>query len=104
MPFIVQYEGIEGMNGKVYARTSDTMGTINDLIPYGDDSFYCLPYIDSFGDTYFSSLQMEIFLPEWERVKDRAETPLQAEAWTQVYQLAKYVAEHPHSFLHFRGD
>jgi len=105
MPFIVNYESLDR---EVYASILDRPGiipgNIEDLIPYGDDSFHCLPYIDPYDTTYFTKRQMAIFLSEWERVKARAETPAQLVAWDSVYQLAKCVAEHPHSFLVFRGD
>ena len=46
--------------------------------------FLLLSGIDPYGKTVFNHLQMEAFLKEWDRVKDRVHDDSQLEAWERV--------------------
>jgi hypothetical protein len=70
----------------------------------GNTSYSLLCYIDPYGDTVFNGLQMDVFLSEWERVRDMAETPEQVEAWSSVRDFARKCNEEAHLYLRFRGD
>src|SRR6202045_186905 len=48
------------------------------------DDFLLLSGIDPFGKTVFNHLQMEPFLKEWDRAKDRVRDDTQLEAWLKV--------------------
>ena len=55
----------------------------------GHDGFLLLSGIDPFGKTVFNHLQMEAFLKEWDRAKDRAHDESQLEAWAKVKLMAE---------------
>ena len=73
-------------------------------VPTGDSSYNLLCYIDPYGDTVFNGLQMDVFLSEWERVRNMAETPEQVEAWSSVRNFARKCNEEAHLYLRFIGD
>jgi hypothetical protein len=39
------------------------------LPPHDDDTYYCLRYVDWYGDTVFNRLQIETVLQELERIR-----------------------------------
>src|SRR5580698_9316589 len=43
--------------------------------------------IDPFGKTVFNHLQMEPFLKQWDRVKDRVRDDTQKDAWQKVKEI-----------------
>jgi hypothetical protein len=50
---------------------------LHGVIPARDEKdFPCLRSIDLYGKTVFNHLQMEMFLEEWERARERATTNL----------------------------
>ena len=52
-------------------------------------NFPCLRGIDVHGKTLFNHLQMESFLEEWDRVRDRARDDSQVEAWQKVKDMGE---------------
>lgn len=66
--------------------------------------FPFLRCIDAFGKTVFNHLQMETFLEEWERVRDRASDDPQKEAWEKIKEMAKTCKEDRDLYLRFVGN
>jgi hypothetical protein len=59
--------------------------------------------IDPYGKTVFNHLQMESFLDEWERVRDRAQDDSQKEAWQKVKEMAEICRQDRDLYLRFVG-
>lgn len=70
----------------------------------GEDSFPLLRGIDPYGRTVFNHLQMETFLDEWERVRDRARDESQREAWLKVKEMALACQQDRDLYLRFVGN
>ena len=60
--------------------------------------------IDPFGKTVFNHLQMEVFLREWDSVKDRARDESQMEAWQKVREMAESCRQDRDLYLRFVGN
>jgi hypothetical protein len=65
--------------------------------------FRLLSGIDPFGKTVFNHLQMEEFLKEWDRAKDRVRDESQLEAWEKVKQMAETCRHDRDLYLRFVG-
>jgi hypothetical protein len=77
---------------------------LHGLVPVGDgDDFALLSGIDPFGKTVFNHLQMEGFLGEWERVKERARDDAQREAWEKIREMAESCRQDRDLYLRFVG-
>lgn len=59
--------------------------------------------IDPHGKTVFNHHQMEVFLREWERVKERARDESQVEAWQKVREMAESCRHDRDLYLRFVG-
>jgi hypothetical protein len=68
------------------------------------DDFVLLSGIDPFGKTVFNHLQMEPFLKEWDRAKDRVRDDTQLEAWQKVKQMAETCRHDRDLYLRFVGN
>jgi hypothetical protein len=66
--------------------------------------FLLLSGIDPFGRTVFNHLQMNAFLQEWDRAKDRVRDDSQRDAWQQVKQMAESCREDRDLYLRFVGN
>jgi hypothetical protein len=66
--------------------------------------FLLLSGIDPFGKTVFNHLQMEIFLREWDRAKDRVHDDSQLEAWEKVKHMAESCLQDRDLYLRFVGN
>ena len=66
--------------------------------------FPILSGVDPFGKTVFNHLQMEVFLREWDRVKDRARDQSQVEAWQKIKEMAETCREDRDLYLRFVGN
>jgi hypothetical protein len=66
MPLSVVLQGIDRTRRLDQAFPSKT--PLEHLLPFGDASFPMLGFIDPYGDTLFSGVQMQLFIPEWDRV------------------------------------
>jgi len=69
----------------------------------GASDFPLLSGIDPFGKTVFNHQQMEVFLREWERVRERAHDESQAEAWQKVRDMAEHCRRDRDLYLRFVG-
>ncbi|MBZ5546391.1 MAG: hypothetical protein LAO22_00310 [Acidobacteriia bacterium] len=75
------------------------------VIPTNSDgSFPLLSGIDPFGKTVFNHLQMQEFLREWEKVKDRVRDESQMEAWEKVKHMAETCRHDRDLYLRFVGN
>ncbi len=66
--------------------------------------FLLLSGIDPFGKTVFNHLQMEVFLKEWDRAKDRVRDESQLDAWQKVKQMAETCRHDRDLYLRFVGN
>jgi hypothetical protein len=62
MPLSVVLQGIDRTRRLDQAFPSKTV--LERLLPFGDTSFPMLGFIDPYGNTLFSSVQMQLFIPE----------------------------------------
>ncbi len=69
-----------------------------------DGSFPLLSGIDPFGKTVFNHLQMDEFLREWEKVKERVKDESQMESWRRVKQMAETCRQDRDLYLRFVGN
>ncbi len=70
----------------------------------GDMDYPLLGGIAPFGKTVFNQQQMEVFLGEWERIKDRARDESQMEAWQKVKDMAEACRQDRDLYLRFVGN
>jgi len=77
---------------------------LHGVVPGNEErSFPVLRCIDPFGKTVFNHLQADVFLEEWERVKDRARDESQRQAWQKVKQMAETCKSDRDLYLRFVG-
>lgn len=78
---------------------------LHGVVPARDEGqFPFLRCVDPFGKTVFNHLQMETFLAEWERVRDRANDEPQKEAWEKIKEMATTCKEDRDLYLRFVGN
>ncbi len=70
----------------------------------GDREFPLLSGIAPFGKTVFNQQQMEVFLSEWERIRERARDESQTEAWQKVKEMAEACRQDRDLYLRFVGN
>jgi hypothetical protein len=70
----------------------------------GERDFPLLRGIDPYGRTLFNHLQMELFLEEWDRIKDRARDDSQADAWKRIRHMAETCRNDRDLYLKFVGN
>ena len=70
----------------------------------GEKNFPFLRCIDLYGKTVFNHLQMESFLEEWERIRDRAHDESQQDAWQKVKNMAVACQVDRDLYLKFVGN
>jgi hypothetical protein len=96
---------LETENGSIISQVGDPKNILFEILPAFDDvSYYCLRFIDFYGDTTFNRLQMDAFLSEWERVKKLAKTSEELHLLAEVETLAQKCKSEPHFYLKFYGD
>ena len=69
-----------------------------------DPKYVLLSGVDPFGKTVFNHLQMEAFLAEWERAKERVRDDSQLEAWPQIKKMAESCRQDRDLYLRFVGN
>lgn len=78
---------------------------LNGVLPSAADAHYVLlKGIDPFGKTVFNHMQMEAFLAEWEKARERVRDDSQMEAWTRVKQIAEACRSDRDLYLRFVGN
>src|ERR1700733_8274172 len=78
---------------------------LHGLVPTTERTgFPLLSGVDPFGKTVFNHLQMETFLEEWNRIKDRVRDDTQLEAWQKVKRMAETCRQDRDLYLRFVGN
>jgi hypothetical protein len=78
---------------------------LNGVLPgAAEPNCVLLAGVDPFGKTVFNHLQMNAFLKEWERVKERVRDDSQKEAWERVKQMAEACQQDRDLYLRFVGN
>jgi hypothetical protein len=78
---------------------------LHGVVPSGDEcAFPVLRCVDPYGKTLFNHLQMEAFLEEWERVRDRARDDSQKENWQRIKEMAERCRQDRDLYLRFVGN
>jgi hypothetical protein len=78
---------------------------LHDVLPGREErEFPYLRCIDPYGKTVFNHLQMDTFLEEWERVRDRARDESQKDAWQKVKEMALSCQVDRDLYLRFVGN
>jgi hypothetical protein len=78
---------------------------LHNVIPAREETnFPLLRGIDRYGRTVFNHLQMETFLVEWERVRDRAHDDSQKDAWLKIKEMAEKCQGDRDLYLKFVGN
>lgn len=89
--------------GRVLRSLTEHSVRLSRLLPLqGDPDFPFLGLLDRYGDTVFSSLQMQAVIPEIRRLRDRSGDA--DDLLTELEQLAEECREGNHVFLIFVGD
>src|SRR5262249_53536773 len=74
------------------------------LPPDTDRSFYCLRFIDPYGDTTFNRPQMPDLLLELDRIKAKATSQEDRDFIMRLVKLAQRCQREVHTYLKFYGD
>ena len=92
--------------GKPIDDVHDTTGIIEERLPSNkDESYYCVRFIDLYGDTYFNRSQMDHFLKEWDRLFQAQSNHKQAnDLYERVKSFAERCHKEPHLYIKFIGD
>jgi hypothetical protein len=77
---------------------------LHGVVPTNGADYPLLSGIAPFGKTVFNQQQMEVFLREWERVKEHARDESQMEAWEKVKKMAEACREDRDLYLRFVGN
>ena len=78
---------------------------LHGVLPARDEQeFPILRAIDPHGKTVFNHLQMEMFLEEWERARERAHDESQKDAWQKVKDMALACQGDRDLYLKFVGN
>ncbi|MEN9646136.1 MAG: hypothetical protein RL238_2805 [Actinomycetota bacterium] len=90
-------------SGKVLGSlTEDAAQLMRLLPPTGDPDFPYLGLLDPYGDTYFSSFQMQAILPEIRRLKELSTG--RSDILDALEELAEQCRDGVHVYLIFVGD
>lgn len=91
--------------GKAIDEVHDTTGIIEARLPSNkDESYYCLRFIDLYGDTYFNRSQMDYLLKEWERLFAVQSNKQIKDLYERVKVFAERCLKEPHLYIKFMGD
>jgi hypothetical protein len=78
---------------------------LHGVVPsFEDRDFALLRCIDPYGHTIFNHLQMEPFLEEWQRARERAKDDSQNQAWERVKGMAETCQKDRDLYLKFVGN
>lgn len=97
MSFVVKLEDDLGESGDWVI--------LHGVVPSSSEcAFPVLRCVDPYGKTVFNHLQMEAFLEEWERVRDRARDDSQKENWQRIKEMAQRCQQDRDLYLRFVGN
>ena len=95
---------LETEDGRVLESICDN-NLLQDSIPTIENKkFYCLKYIDLYGDTVFNRLQMDDLIKELLIVKEESRSIELSDFITLLVDLAKKCKNDVHLYLKFYGD
>jgi hypothetical protein len=69
-----------------------------------DKTFYCIKYIDDYGNTVFNRLQMDDFITEMRILQDNSENPKTKDLIEDILKLAYKCKHEVHTYIKFYGD
>jgi len=95
---------LQDEQGRRLEQVGYPVGLPNTLIPYDDESFPCLGYVDAYGDTIFNHLQMRPFLLDWARLHAVASSEAQTNYLDQVEVLAQKCRTGVGLYLKLEGE
>ncbi len=96
---------LETETGEILEQVSDSKDILEQVLPPHDDkSFYCLRFVDPYGDTVFNQLQMELLLAELRRIRETIQNQEQRAFLDQIEALANRCKVGKHLYLKFYGD
>ena len=95
---------LEDESGKSLEDLPDWDNVLSRVLPWGDQSFHCLRYVDPYGNAIFNRLQMDELMQELKRIRGVAQTELEREFIDAVERLAQRCKDRLHLYLRFRGD
>lgn len=80
---------LQDSQGRKLEYVGYPIGVPNTLIPFDDESFPYLGYVDPYRDTIFNHLQMKPFLLDWARLYVKASLEAEINFLRQVEVLAQ---------------
>src|SRR5258707_12140314 len=95
---------LQTIEGKRLDEAVPPDAALNRLLPFEDDTFPMLKFVDPYGNTIFNGNQMRGLLPEWDVLAQRATNQSDAEFLRRVRGMAEKCKAEPHLFLRFIGD
>ena len=96
---------LERENGEEVEKIEDPTNILHRFLPSFDDpSYFCIRFIDWYGNTVFNGLQMEIFIEEWRRIENLAKLEEEREILSKIADLAIQCQIKVHHYLKFYGD
>ena len=91
--------------GRVLARAGEYDGAVPVSLPdFQSEEFPTLRHIDLYGNTMFNHGQLEVVIPELQRLRERARSEKQTAMVDEVIALALRCQEGVHTYLWFIGD
>ena len=95
---------LQDEHGRMLEQVVYPMGLPDTFIPYDDESFPCLGYVDPYGDTLFNQIQMKPFLIDWQRLYGAASSEVEMDFLRQVEMLAHKCQTGVGLYLRLLGD
>ena len=95
---------LQSEQGRMLEQVVYPIEVSDTFIPYDDESFPCLGYVDPYGDTIFNHLQMKPFLLDWARLYAVASSEAEINFLRQVEVLAQKCQTGVGLYLKLVGD
>ena len=84
--------------------TFNAAGEYDRLIPFEDQSFRLLRYVNPHGDTVFNTLQMQDLLADLDQVDEREAQAIERRGLARLRVIAERCRDEPHLYVWFIGD
>lgn len=95
----------EEENGTELARLSDSQSLLQGFLPSESAlEFFCLRFVDPYGDTIFNTLQIPVLLHELNSLASNPLEPRVAEHLHKAISLVANAQGHIHTYIRFVGD
>ena len=79
-------------------------GLLNRILPFGDERFPLLGWIDEYSNTIFNAIQMGPLLKELDQLEGTISTEEGRELLAQIREMAIECRNAPQTYLRFMGD